>query len=110
MHFPFAVGSTATVIAIATRYTVVVHNDSQQPLDSVSVFGGGCDKSLGSIPSGGNIRHSFWIQHDDELNFRALSGTTIYTKTIDDYVTNGMGGHTTVTINPDGTISVSNNT
>jgi hypothetical protein len=40
------------------------------------------------------------------LEFRAISGTTVYTKTIDGYVTHGLGGHTTVTINPEGTISV----
>ena len=109
LNFPVAGGITAAAIAIETRYTVVVHNGSQQPLDGVRVFGGGCDESLGSIPPGGIARQSFWIQHDGELKFRALSGTTIHAKTIDGYVTNGMGGHTTVTINPDGTISVSNN-
>ncbi len=106
-NFPVAGGITATVIAIETRYTVVVHNDSQQPLDDVRVFGGGCDESLGSIQPGGTARRSFWIQHDGSLEFRALSGTTVHATTIDGYVTGNMGGHMIVTINnPDGTISV----
>ena len=109
LNFPVAGGIAAAAISIETCYTVVVHNDLQQPLESVRVFGGGSDEYLGSIPPGGTVRESFWIQHDGELEFRALNGTTSYTKMIDGYVTNGMGGHTIVTINPDGTISVRNN-
>jgi hypothetical protein len=107
-NFAVAGGITASVIAIETRYTVTVHNASQQPLSGVRVFGGGCEADFGTIPPGGIVRRSFWIQHDGELGFRAVSGATTHTKTIDGYVTNGMGGQTTVTINPDGTISVSN--
>ncbi|MFI5458362.1 MAG: hypothetical protein ACHRXM_23275 [Isosphaerales bacterium] len=98
----------ATVVATQTAYTVAVHNTSPQPLDRVRVFGGGCDASFGSIPPQNVARRSFWIQHDGELEFQAVSGTTSYAKTIDGYVTNSVGGHTTVTINPDGTISVTN--
>lgn len=107
-NFAVAGGITASVIAIETRYTVIVHNTSQQPLSGVRVFGGGCEADFGTIPPGGVVRRSFWIQHDGELEFRAVSGATTHSKTIDGYVTNNMGGHTTVTINPDGTISVSN--
>lgn len=108
VNVPVAGGIVAAAIAIETRYTVVVHNTSPQPLESVRVFGGGCDESLGSIPPGGFARRSFWIQRDGELRFRALRGAVIHTKTIDGYVTNNMGGHTTVTVHPDGTVSVSN--
>jgi hypothetical protein len=109
INFPIAGGIVSTVVAIETVYTVVVQNTSQQPLDSVRVFGGGCDVSFGFIPPDGVARRSFWIQHDDELEFRAASGTTTHAKTIDGYVTNGGGGHTTVTLNPDQTISVTKN-
>jgi len=107
-NFAVAGGITASVIAIETHYTVIVHNTSQQPLSGVRVFGGGCEADFGTIPSGGVVRRSFWIQHDGELEFRAVSGATTYSKIIDGYVTNSMGDHTTVTINPDGTISVFN--
>jgi hypothetical protein len=106
-NFAVAGGITASVIAIETRYTVVVHNTSQQPLSGVRVFGGGCEADFGTIPPDSIVRRSFWIQHDGVLEFRAVRGTTTHTKTIDSYVTNSMGGHTTVTINPEGTISVS---
>jgi len=106
LNFPVAGGIIAAVITIETRYTVVVYNASPRPLESVRIFGGGSDESLGSIPLGGTARQSFWIQHDGELKFHALSGTTTHTKTINGYVTNGMGGHTTVTVHSDDTISV----
>ncbi len=101
LNFPVAGGITVAAIAIETRYTVVVHNASDQSLESVRVFGGGCDEPFGTIPPGGIVRQSFWIEHDGELKFSAIS----YAKIIDGYVTHGSGGHTTVTINSDGTIS-----
>lgn len=106
-HFPAAAGIIATVIAIETRYTVVVHNASQQPLGDVRVFGGGCVANFGTIPPGSVARRSFWIQGDGELKIRAVSGTTAHAKVIDGYVTQYRGGRTTVTINSDGSISVS---
>lgn len=108
-NFPVAGGIIVAVAAIESRYTVTIHNASQQPLNDVRVFGGGCDESLGSIPPGDTARRSFWVEHDDELKLHAISGTAVHKETIDGYVTNGMGGHTTVTLNLDGTISVSNN-
>jgi hypothetical protein len=106
-NFPVAGGIMAAAIAIETRYTVIVRNASQQPLDGVRVFGGGCEADFGTIPPGSVARRSFWIQQDGELEFRAVSGATKYAKTIDNYVTNSGGGHTRVTINSDGTISIS---
>jgi hypothetical protein len=108
LNVPVAGGIAVAAIAIETRYTVVVHNASRQPLEDVRVFGGGCDESLGNIPPGSTVRQSCWIQHDGELEFRALSDTVSHEKIINGYVTNGMGGHTTITINSDGAISVSN--
>jgi hypothetical protein len=107
-NFAVAGGITVSVIAIETRYTVVVHNTSQLPLSGVRVFGGGCEADFGTIPPNGIIRRSFWIQHDGELEFSAVSGATTHSQTIDGYVTKSMGSHTTVTINPDDTISVVN--
>jgi hypothetical protein len=109
LNVPVAGGLTAAAIALETRYTVVVRNDSPRPLETARVFGGGVDESLGAIPPGGTVRRSFWIRHDGALEFRALGGTTRHAGTIDGYVTRNLGGVTTVTINPDGTMAVSNN-
>jgi hypothetical protein len=106
-NFPVAAGLIAAAIAIETRYTVRVRNASQQPLSGVRVVGGGCDADFGTVAPGTVVRRSFWIQLDGELEFHAVSGATAHTETIDDYVTDGDGGDTTVTIDPDGTISIS---
>jgi len=105
LNFPVAGGIVAAVIAIETCYTVVVENDSHRPLEGVRVFGGGCDEQLGTIPAGSSVRQWLWIRHDGTLELRALADGASYHETIDGYVTNSMGGHTTVTIHADGTIS-----
>ncbi len=102
LNLPVAGGITLAVIAIETRYTVIVHNASQHRLDGARVFGGGCEASFPTIPPGGVARCSFRIQHDGELEFRASSGSTTHAITIDSYVTNNAGGRTTIMINPDG--------
>jgi hypothetical protein len=105
-NFPVAGGIIVAVIALGTRYTVVVHNTLQQPLEDVRVFGGGCEVAFGTLSPGGVVRHSFWIRHDGTLEFHAVGGSTTYAQTIDGYVTNGMGGHTTIVFKPDGRLSV----
>jgi hypothetical protein len=107
-NFPVAGGIIYGALRIETQYTVMVRNGSQHPLNGVRVFGGGCEADFGTIPPGGSVRRSFWIQHDDQLEFRAVSGATMHAETIDGYVTNSLGGHTTVVLNPDATVSVSN--
>lgn len=108
-NFAVAACITATAIAIETRYTVIVHNASEQPLSGVRVFGGGCEVDFGTIPPDGVVRRSFWIQHDGALECRALRGATTSINTIDGYVTNNMGGNLTVTVNQDDTVSVADN-
>jgi hypothetical protein len=107
-NFPTAGGIIAAVITIETCYSVVVHNASQQALIDVRVYGGGCEADLGTIPPGGLAQRSLWIQHDGELEFRAVSSSTNHHMTIDGYVTNGMGGRAVVFVEPNGTISVYN--
>jgi hypothetical protein len=105
-NFPVAGGIIWTAITIATRYTVVVHNTSEQRLEGVWVFGGGCDASYGTLLPGATARHSFWIRGKGTLTFRASSGEGTLERTIDEYVTTNSGGHVTVTVHPDRTLSV----
>lgn len=107
-NIPFAIGIVVAAVAIETCYTVVVHNASPMSLDEVRVIGGGCEAEFGKIPPGKVSRRSFWIKGDGELVFRGVCGDTAYMETIDEYVTNNLGGHCKVTINPNGTASVSN--
>lgn len=104
-NFVVAGGIVAAAAFLGPLYTVIVHNETAQPLDSVRVVGGGRDVSFGSVEAGGSARRSFWIRQDGELEFRAWTGSTSDTLTIDGYVTQDMGGHKTVTVRSDGTVS-----
>jgi hypothetical protein len=105
-NFPIALAIVATVVALVTRYTVTVFNSSQQPLQNVSVVGGGCDQSLGTILPDGKASCSLWPQHDGELRLHTVCGNTTHSDIIEGYVTNNMGGRAVVTFHPDETISV----
>jgi len=105
-NFPVAAAIIAAVVAIESLYTVVVHNASPAPLDQVRVSGGGVEVSFGSLAPGATARRSFWVQHEGSLTFEAISGASRYTALVDEYVTNSMGGHSTVTIEPDGRVTV----
>ena len=74
----------------------------------MNILGGGCDESMGSIPAGATAQQSFWIQQDGELKIHFESGKDSKIQVIDEYVTNNIGGDTTVTVNPDDTTSVRN--
>jgi len=104
--FPAALGIVLAAIAVETRYTVVVHNCFAEPLSEVGVYGGGCEARFGAIPPGGTAKRSFWIQCDGQLELRARRGSTPCAWVIDSYVTNDMGGRSTVTVGADGGFSV----
>ena len=105
-NFLVAGGIIATVAAIETRYTVTIHNTSLQPLNHVVVIGGGCEINFGNIQADSIVRRSFRVKQDGELEFHAVSDTTNYTQIISDYISNGLGGHTKVVINPNKTLSI----
>lgn len=105
-NFVVAGAIVVTAYTVETRYVVIIHNNSQQPINGAQVSGGGCEADFGIIPAGGTIQRAFWVQGDGELTFRAQDGVSKGPKTIDGYVTNGMGGQAVITVNPDGTLSV----
>jgi hypothetical protein len=106
VNLPAAAAFTAAAVLIETRYVVVVNNAMLRPLESVSVSGGGSHATLGTIPAGGSAQCSLWIRHDGELELWALDEGTPMIKTIDGYVTNGLGGLADVTVQANGTLSV----
>ena len=105
-NFPVAAAIIAAVIAIETRYTVIVHNASREALGAVRVSGGGCDVSLGTIPPGASVSRTISFHGDGRLEFHADSDTASHEKVIEYYVTSNMGGHTTVRIDSDGSIII----
>lgn len=105
VNFPVAFGIVEAVIDVEMRYVVVIHNASGQPLDDVRVFGGGCDESFGSLAPGKTVRRRLRFRTDGDLQFRAVSGTTTLEANAG-YVTRDLAGAPTITVEPDGTVSV----
>jgi hypothetical protein len=101
-NFPAAGAIMYAADALHSRYTVVVRNESGRPLEDVRVTGGGCEVVFGLIAPGDDEQRSFWIQHDGVLRIRADG---LAEQPISGYVTNGMGGRTTVTVRADGTVA-----
>jgi hypothetical protein len=107
-NFPVAGGIILAVLHLESRYVVVVHNASPLPLTKVRVVGGGCERDFGTIRPGRQAQRTHWIKQDGHLKFHAVQGPKTHDQLIDEYITPGLGGRTTVTANPDNTLSVSN--
>ncbi|MEX0717892.1 MAG: hypothetical protein WD066_14960 [Planctomycetaceae bacterium] len=102
-NFPVAGGIVVAAIAIVSRYTIVVVNQSGKTLDDVVLEGGGRVVRFDPIPADASASRNVWFSHDDnELDFRAMSGTTPVTGTVLEYVTDSLGGRT-ITVDVDGT-------
>lgn len=105
-NFPVAGGIVAASLAVVSCYTVVVENHSPSSLEAVSISGGGCKVDFGHLSPGGSRRRWFWVRHDGQLILRAASVDTIIKRTVDGYVTNGLGAYRKITIEPGAVISV----
>ncbi|HEX5138280.1 MAG TPA: hypothetical protein VFY93_14995 [Planctomycetota bacterium] len=101
-NFPAAGTIIWKVDDLCSRYTVVVRNGTGAAIEDVRVSGGGCEAVFGAIAPGDEVRRSFLIQCDGTLEIRAQG---LARQPISGYVTNGLGGHTTVTVHPDGTVT-----
>ena len=106
-NFPVAARLTFAAIQIDTAYTVVINNSSTDDLRHVRVFGGGCAESFGSLEPGEEAKRTFSIRSQGTLEFLAEGQAGVYQETIDGYVTGGLGGKTSITVNRDGTLTVS---
>lgn len=102
-NFPAAGLILLKVADLESRYTVVVRNESQDPLEGVHVAGGErVYAAFGSIPTGQTMTRSFRIRHEGALELHAGGGTT----TIDGYVSADEEATAFVTIGPGGGVSV----
>ena len=104
-NFLAAGGAAFAAIVIDTRYTVSVTNQTNVPLESARIEGGGVDIPLGIIAPGATVKRSFRIEHDGKLVLKGAQGTKILEATIDGYVTNSLGGDKIVIIESNGTVN-----
>lgn len=107
-NFLVAGAIIAAVLAIACRYTVIVHNDSPRALDHVRVHGAGVDLMLGTIQPGATVERTFCIGQEGEIIFEAASGSAAYSKVLSGYVNKIHGEREgTIRVDSHGDISVS---
>lgn len=107
-NFLVAGAIIAAVLAIACRYTVIVHNVSPRALDHVRVHGAGVDLMLGSIQPGATVERTFCIGQEGEIIYEAASGSATYSKVLSGYVNKIHGEREgTIRVDSHGDISVS---
>jgi hypothetical protein len=105
-NFPAAFGIVGAAVAVATRYRVVVHNRSAQPLNEIRLWGGGASAAIFSIAPQDTAERSLWFKGDGELKFEAKVGAKTLTTPVEGNVTNGGGGRAEVVVHEDGKVVV----
>jgi len=105
-NFPAGVSVVMGAILIETRYTVTLTNQSDVPLKSAEVCGGGVDVRFGDVAPGATVVRSFWIKADGELVLTAIHGSNKVETTVEGYVTNGMGGDKIVVLDANGSVNI----
>lgn len=97
-NFPAAFAIVVAAILIETRYTVTIQNQTSSSATDLRIHGGGCDIAIANVSPHDSTSRSFWIQHDDRLEFSLQLNGQERTHIIEGYVTHGQGGSKTVTI------------
>jgi hypothetical protein len=106
VNFPAATVIIREVAAITATYTLEVRNESAIALENVSLHGGGCHVEWTDIGPGEQRNSTIRFDRDGTLEFDARHGATAISATVEGYVTAGMGGHASVRVRSDGTVSM----
>jgi hypothetical protein len=105
-NFPAAAAILVTAAWVATTYTVRVQNQSGVTVSRCRLAGGGVWTELGTLRSGESVVRRLWFSEDGALVLQADLGYRALAGTVESYVTGGLGGDATVTIQPSGAIQV----
>jgi hypothetical protein len=105
-NFPIAGAIIFAAIEVQTSYSVVVHNKTTNEIEDCRLEMNGRVERFGKITAGATASRTFWIRGDGSLIFVASINGVQRRETIDEYVTNSLGGRKMVTIEEDFTISV----
>jgi hypothetical protein len=108
-NFPAAAAVIAAAAFIASSYTLCIQNRSGQTVSSMRVTGGGVAEDLGTLRPGELAVRRLWFSEDGSLGFDARLGDRVLEETVENYVTNGLGGDATVVVKPNGSIEVQHN-
>jgi hypothetical protein len=109
-NFPAAAAVLVAAAWVATTtYTVNVQNQSRETVSHCRLTGGGVEIDLGTLPPGTPATRRLQFSDDGALVLRAHLGDRALEARVESYVTGGLGGDTTVTIGPGGSIDVNRN-
>ncbi len=108
VNFPVAGAVTWGTVYIETLYTVEVRNGTSSPVDRLAVSGGGVEVIFEDIPPGASRRRRFHVLHDGSLTYRFRHHGEERHGVVEGYVTNSMGGHRVLLIEPGGEVTVLN--
>ena len=98
INFPAAAFFTHSAIAVSTRYTIRVYNDSDQPIESLVVTGPGVHLELGPINPGQRTRRHIYFRGDGALEFLARQQELMFSGQLEGYVTSGLGGDRSIRV------------
>ena len=106
-NFVVAGGIIVAFEAILTCNTVRIHNASEKTATDAQLLGRGYRIFIGTIPPHTTVQRSVWVSQEGELTFHVQYDSQQQHAIVDGYVSPGIeGGHKTVTLQLDGTISV----
>jgi hypothetical protein len=105
-NYPLALGIIGGAMAIETRYTVIVRNDTTQPLAPVRIEGGGAKVSIVTLAPQERTERTLWFQAPGELRLETTLGEKKVSAVIEGYVTRGLGGRAEARVRADGSVEV----
>jgi hypothetical protein len=108
-NFPAAAGILIAAVWVATTYTVHVQNQSGNTVSHCRLTGGGVQIDFGTLPPGKSAIRRLQFSDDGALLLHAHLGDRALEGSVESDVTGGLGGDTTVTIGPGGSIEVHRN-
>lgn len=104
VNFPVSAFYAYSAIVVFTRYTLVVVNDSDQPVESFVVTGPDVDIELGPIPAGGRTQRHLRFGGDGKLAFEMTQQQSRFGGELEGYVTPNFRSRKTVKIKQGGFI------
>jgi hypothetical protein len=108
-NFPLAVFYTTSAYDISTRYTIRVHNESNDPIESFVILGPGIKTEMGPISSGHKAVRHYYPTTDGSLRFAARQNGLSFDGELEGYVTRSWDGDKTVRIRENGSIEIKDN-
>jgi hypothetical protein len=105
-NFPVAAFYVLSAISVATRYSVSLYNDTNEPIHNVVVTGPGVHFEISAIAPRYRVQRHFHFHGDGSLTLVVHQNGKQISSTLEEHVTGGIGGSREVIIKEAGKIEV----